>query len=49
LEDAATLAELIQMTPHAFRAPPKALEALLAQDGLSVTVDVHLSLYLLRD
>ncbi|MHA7879337.1 MAG: putative RNA methyltransferase [Saccharospirillum sp.] len=49
LEDAATLAELIQMTPHAFRAPPKALEALLAQDSLSVTVDVHLSLYLLRD
>lgn len=45
LASAAAIAELIQMTPHAFRAPPDAIERLTRKETLALTVDVQLVVY----
>lgn len=45
LGSAETIADLIQMTPHAFRAPPEAIERLTQQESLTLTVDVQMVIY----
>lgn len=45
LGSADAITDLIQMTPHAFRAPPEAIERLTQQESLRLTVDVQMVIY----